>query len=85
LVRSCSTNRNRDPNVDVAPNSIGIGADFVGRLNQLFSLLLVDLGDSDRERNGQHEAARVIATETDLCDDFDVCVRKPEPCITAYV
>jgi hypothetical protein len=42
--------RNGYPDVDVAPNSVGIGADFVGRLNQLFSPLLIDPCDSDRER-----------------------------------
>ena len=68
--------QNGYPDVDVAPNSVGIGADFVGRLNQLFSPLLIDPCDSDRERNGQHEAARVVATETDLGDNFDVFVRK---------
>src|ERR1700757_2480494 len=76
LVRSCSTSRNDDANVDVAPNSVGIRADFVCRLNQLFGLLLVDSCDSDRECGGEHEAARVVATKTNFSDDFDVFVRK---------
>jgi hypothetical protein len=76
LVRSCSTSRNDDPNLDVAPNSIGIGADFVCSLNQLFGLLLVDSCDSDRECGGEHEAARVVATETNFSNDFNVFVRK---------
>jgi hypothetical protein len=70
------TSRNGDANVDVAPNSIGIGADFVCRLNQLFGLLLVDSCDSDCECGGEHEAARVVATETNLSNDFDVFVGK---------
>src|SRR5260370_8039375 len=56
---SCSTNRNGDPNVDVAPNCIGIAAHFVIRLDQIFGLLLIDSGERDRECGGQHEAARV--------------------------
>ena len=55
------------------------------RLNQVFGLLLVDSGDSDRECGGQHEAARVVATETNFSSDFDISVRKSQPCITAYV
>ena len=55
------------------------------RLNQVFGLLLVDSRDSDRERGGQHEAARVVATETNFSSDFDISVRKSQPGITAYV
>ena len=54
------------------------------RLNQSFGLLLVDSCDRDRERGGQHEAARVVATETNFSSDFDVLVRKSQPGITAY-
>src|SRR5258708_23876709 len=81
---ACSTSRNGNPNVDVAPNSIGIGADFVGRLNQLLGLVLIDSCDRDRECRGQHKAARFVATETNFGNDFDVSVRKSEPGITPY-
>jgi hypothetical protein len=44
--------RNGDTNVDVVSNGIGIGADFVCRLHQLFGLLLVDSFDGHGERGG---------------------------------
>ena len=69
-------NRNVDCNRDVAPNSIGIGADLVRRLNQLFGLLLVDSCDRDRQCGGEHEASRVVATEPNFSNDFNVFVRK---------
>src|SRR6478752_4954246 len=81
----CSTSRNGDPNLDVAPNSIGIRADLVGRLGQVFGRLLVDSGDSDRKCGGEHEIARVVATETNFRNDFDVTVRKPESFLAAYM
>jgi len=43
----------------------------VCRLNQGFGNLLVDSGDRDRERDGQHEAARVAATETNFSTVFE--------------
>src|SRR5580704_15276921 len=65
-------------------HSIGIRADLVGRLGQVFGSLLVDSGDSDRKCGGEHEIARVVATETNFSNDFDVTVRKPEPLLAAY-
>jgi hypothetical protein len=56
----------------------------VCRLNQVFGLFLVDSGDRDRERGGQHETAGVVATETNFSGDFDVFVRKSQPGLTAY-
>jgi hypothetical protein len=56
----------------------------VCRLNQVFGLLLFDSRDRDRARGGQHEAARVVATETNFSSDFDIFVRKSQPGITAY-
>src|ERR1700676_4174782 len=84
MVRSCSTSRNGDPNLDVAPNSFGIKADLVGRLGQVFGRLRVDSGDKDRKCCREHEIARVVATETNFSNDFDVTVRKPEPLLAAY-
>jgi hypothetical protein len=71
-------------NVDVAPNSIGVGTDFVGRLGQLFCFFLVDSGDDYRERGGQNESARVIATGTDFSSDFDVWIRKSDSGLAAH-
>ncbi len=76
--------QNRDGHVDVAPNSIGIGADFVCRLNQFFGLFLVDSYDGHLEGGKQHKATRLVATETNFSNHFDVFVRKPEPLLAAY-
>jgi hypothetical protein len=61
---------------------------FAGSRNtkpsDVFGRLLVDSGDSDRECGGEHEIARVVATETNFSNDFDVTVRKPEPLLAAY-
>src|SRR5580693_1098806 len=65
-------------------HSIGIRADLVGRLGQFFGGLPVDSGDSDRKCGGEHEIARVVATETNFSNDFDVTVRKPKPLLAAY-
>src|ERR1700730_9272106 len=70
LVRSCSTSRNGDPNLDVAPNSIGIRADVVGRLGQVFGRLLVDSGDSDQLHIKQPVLAADLAMTAASCGNF---------------
>ena len=56
----------------------------VGGLGQVFGRLLVDSGDSDRECGGEHEIARVVATETNFSNDFDVTVRKTIRQVTTF-
>ena len=56
----------------------------LGGLGQVFGRLLVDSGDSDRECGGEHEIARVVATETNFSNDFDVTVRKTIRQVTTF-
>ena len=79
-----SANRNGGLNVDVAANGIGVGADFVCTLDQLFGLFLIDSGNRDRKRGGQYESARVVATDTNFSSDFDVWVRESQPGLTTH-
>ena len=79
------TGHDGEANVDVAVDGIGVGADFVRRRDQLFGFLLVDSGDGDRKCGREYEAARLVATEADLGDDFNVFVHKLQPGITADV
>jgi hypothetical protein len=66
--------QNSDGHVDVASNGIGIGADFVCGFNQLFGLLLVHSYDGHLEGGEQHKATRLVATETNFSNHFDVFV-----------
>ena len=46
----------------------------MGALNKLSRRLLVDAGNGHGECGGQHEAARGVAAEADLGDNFDVAI-----------
>jgi hypothetical protein len=72
--RPGSTDQDGDRHIDVSPDRIRVRADGMSTLDEHFGRLLVDTSNGYGKRGGEYESSRLILTEADLGDDFDVVI-----------
>ena len=80
-----SPDRDRDNDIDIAPDRIRVWADGMSALDEPFSALLVDAGNGHGKRGGHHEASCAISTKVDSGDDVDIIIGKAVAGIPAHM